>query len=122
MKRINKMSEIKNVKSDSLMLLKKYSVAGFLISLIPYLIYFLWLYAFETGENHTERVALFQGFFPKILQGRFIPTYLSIVLLFTAIFFNAKAINISGAFWKLFNIIVLVLCGLLLALNLFSLL
>ncbi|MFT6971747.1 MAG: amino acid permease [Roseivirga sp.] len=87
---------------------------------IPLTIYGVWLYVFDLGTTQAERVEIFHGYFPDFLHGRWDTTYVSIIFCVLAIILSSKNMKLSVKIWKAVNIIILVLSGLLLLLNLFS--
>ena len=93
--------------------------AVFLI--VPVIIYAVWLWAIEQGNDHNERVEIFQQSFPSFLQGRFTTTYLSIVLLAGSVYFSIEAVKYTKGIPKALSFFVLIVGGLLLFLNVFSL-
>ncbi|MEJ2003881.1 MAG: hypothetical protein P8X57_02730 [Cyclobacteriaceae bacterium] len=96
-------------------------ITGFLFFIIPAAIYGLWINAVNKVEQHEQRVELFRSYFPEFLQGRFHITYLSIIFLVVAVWMFAIVIGKSEGNLKYTAIILQVLSGLLLFLNVFSL-
>ena len=88
--------------------------------LIPLSIMALWIYVFDLGTTQAERVAIFKDYFPDFLNGRWSTTILSITFCIIAIIFSSNNLKLSKKFWKILNVIILVISSLLLFLNLFS--
>lgn len=101
-------------------LLKFLTFLGLLCFSLPLSIYGLWIHAANLGHNQSERVAIFNSYFPAYLRGRFDTTLLSIAFCILAIIFCIKSMSLSGKLWEITNIIILILSSLLLFLNLFS--
>lgn len=99
---------------------KLLSLIGFLCFAIPSYIYLLWIQAFSLGTDQTERVSVFKSYFPEFLNGRWDITVLSILFCTTAAVTSGIAVINSSTLWKLFNSLILLLSGLLLFLNVFS--
>ena len=100
--------------------LKGFTLLGFICLLIPLTIYGLWMSAFGLGTNQSERVTIFNEYFPDFLHGRWGTTLLSITFCILAIVFSSISLKLSGNFWKFLNITILLFSTLLLLLNLFS--
>ena len=101
-------------------LLKILTFVGLLCLSVPLSILGLWIYAFNLGDSQTNRIAIFNSYFPNFLHGRFDTTYLSVAFCILAIILSSISLKLSGKLWKVLNIIILVFSILLLLLNLFS--
>ena len=86
---------------------------------VPISIFGLWIYAFDLGNSQTERVAIFNDYFPDFLHGRWDITFLSIAFSIAAIAFSSIGLRLSKMSWKALNIIIIIFSSLLLLLNLF---
>jgi hypothetical protein len=109
------------MKPVNSIILKTLSFIGVAALSIPLIILGLWIHSFNHGTTQAERVSLFDTYFPGFLQGRYDTTYLSMIFCILAIVSSIVCLKLSGKFWKVLNILVLGLSGLLLLLNLFSL-
>lgn len=98
------------------------TLLGFVCWLIPSFIYALWIKASNIGSTQAERVTIFKSYFPEFLSGRWSTTLLSIALCGLAVALNLIAISSIKSKFKVFNFVILVLSGLLMALNVWSML
>ena len=98
------------------------SFLGFICWLIPSSIYGLWIYASGLGTNQAERVKIFRGYFPEFLSGQWGTTLLSVALCALAVLCSLIAIANSKTLLRVLNFMIMILSGLLLALNLWSML
>lgn len=87
---------------------------------VPITIYVLWIKAANLGDSQAERVEIFRTNFPEYLHGRWDTTLVSIFFCYLALFLSGYSLMISKGVWKVLNALTLLFCGLLLALNLFS--
>lgn len=108
------------MKSSNQTQLKIFTLLGLICFLIPLSIYSLWIYVFDLGRTQAERASIFKDYFPDVLNGRWSTTLLSIAFCSVAIIFGGMSMKLSGKPWKILNSIILILSGLLLLLNLFS--
>ena len=88
--------------------------------IIPFSIYSLWIYVFNLGTTQAERVSVFKDYFPDFLDGRWSTTIFSIIFSISAVILSSINLKHLKKIWKLINIIILILSGILLFLNLFS--
>jgi hypothetical protein len=88
--------------------------------IITFSIYVLWIYVFDLGTTQAERVVIFKDYFPDFLNGRWSITILGIIFCIISIIFSTNNLKLSKKFWKVLNVIILIISGLLLFLNLFS--
>ena len=102
-------------------LLKILTFTGLFCTAVTISIFSLWGYAFNSGNNQADRVAIFTSYFPSFLRGVNDITCLSIVFCITAITLSGIGLTISIKIWKWLNIFILVLSILMLLMNLFSL-
>jgi hypothetical protein len=109
-----------NMGKSNQFLLKILTVLSLIFLSFPLLIYRLWIKAFNLGTSQSERVSIFNSYFPDSLQGRWDTTYLSISFCLLAIILSSICLKLSQKFWKILNIIILIFSSLLLLLNLFS--
>ena len=109
-----------NMGKSNQFLLKILTVSSLIFLSFPLLIYRLWIKAFNLGTSQSERVSIFNSYFPDSLQGRWDTTYLSISFCLLAIILSSICLKLSQKFWKILNIIILIFSSLLLLLNLFS--
>lgn len=100
--------------------LKVLTLASLICLLIPFSIYGLWIYVLDLGTTQAERVAIFKGYFPDFLNGRWDTTFLGIVFCVSSIILSSISLKMSGKSWKRLNYIALIISSLLLFLNLFS--
>lgn len=100
--------------------LKILTLVSLVCIIIPIIIYGLWIYVFNLGTNQYERVALFNDFFPEFLNGRWDTTYLGIAFCVFAIILSSISMKLPNMFWKVLNVLILVISCLLLFLNVFS--
>ena len=100
--------------------LKVFSLISLACLAVPLSIYVLWIYVAELGTTQAESVAIYKTYFPVFLGGRWDTTLLSIVFCAASIFFSSISLEHSQKVWKIFNVTVLVISSLLLALNVFS--
>ena len=108
------------MKSSNETQLKAFTLLGLICCLIPLSIYSLWIYVFDLGTTQAERVSIFKDYFPDLLEGRWSTTLLSIAFCSLAIIFSGMSMKLSEKPWKVINSVILILSGLLLLLNLFS--
>lgn len=88
---------------------------------IPLVLWGLWIYSFNQGENQMERVKIYLQFFPESLRGRFTLAFIGLVSSFIGsllafVYWNQKT---SGL--KTLSLILVVVGGVMLILSLFSL-
>lgn len=102
-------------------LLKLMTFAGVLFMSIPILIQGLWIYVFNLADNQSDRILIFQSYFPEFLQGRYVATYLSLAFCLLAIILSSNSLKLSGKLWKSVNMMILIISSILLLLNLFQL-
>ena len=88
--------------------------------IIPFSIYSLWIYVYNLGTTQAERVSVFKDYFPDFLDGRWSTTIISIIFSISAVILSSINLKRLKKFWKLINILILILSSLLLFLNLFS--
>ena len=88
--------------------------------LISLSLFLLWIYAFEQGNSQIDRVNIFNSYFPEFLHGRFTKTYFSIALCVLSIVLSSKSLALKNTLMKTSNIIIMIISGILLCLNLFS--
>jgi hypothetical protein len=100
--------------------LKILSLVGILCLSIPLSIMGLWIYCCKLEETQNERVSIFNSYFPGFLQGQYDSAFLSIAFCILAGALSIICLKLSGKLWRILNILNLALCGLLLLLNLFS--
>ena len=108
-------------KSLTPQLLKTLTFIGLFCVAVPISIFFLWGYAYHSGNNQADRIAIFNSYFPSFLRDAKDITYLSIVICISAIIVSGTGLTISSKLWKWLNIIILVLSILMMLMNLFSL-
>jgi len=108
-------------KKTSLAKLTLLAATSFVSILIPCVSWGLWVYCFNSRSNQADRVTMYDSYFPDFLNGRY--TISLICILFCII-----GIILSSIYWskkpfllKSFSIIVLVVGGIMLLLNMFSL-
>ena len=111
----NEKTEMKSLNQTHLKIL---TLVSLICLLIPYSILGLWIYVSDLGTTQTERVAIFKDYFPDFLNPGWGVALLSIVFCIIAIIFSSISFKLSGKFWKVLNIIILILSSLLLLLNL----
>jgi len=100
--------------------LKGLTIISITCSIISFTIYGMWIHAFNLGTTQTERVAIFKNYFPDFLNGRWDITFIEIAFCVSAIILSSTSLKFSIKFWKSVNILIIILSGLLLLLNLFS--
>lgn len=88
--------------------------------IIPFSIYSLWIYVYNLGSTHAERVSVFKDYFPDFLDGRWSTTKISIIFSISAVILSSINLKHLKGIWNLINIVILILSSLLLILNLFS--
>ena len=96
------------------------TLISLICTLIPLVIYGLWIYAFNLGTTQAERVTLFKNYFPDFLNGRWDTTFISIAFCVVAILLSTLNLKKLKNFWRTLNILIVVISSLLLFLNLFS--
>jgi hypothetical protein len=101
-------------------ILKILTFTGLFFLTIPISILGLWVHAFNLGDTQTDRVAIFDSYFPDYLQGRWDTTLISIAFCVLAIVLSSFSLTLSEKLWKILNIIIVAFSILLLLLNLFS--
>ncbi|MDV7398642.1 hypothetical protein RZS08_44970, partial [Arthrospira platensis SPKY1] len=79
-----------------------------------------WIYASGQGGSHAESVALFRSYFPPFLQARGSTAGVSLLFCAAAMALSLYGNNLRPWYWKAFNISVVVLAGLLILMNLWS--
>ena len=109
-----------NMKKSNQLLLKTLTFVSIILLSIPLLVYGLWIQAFNLGATQSERVLVFNSYFPDFLQGRWDTTYLSITFCILAIILSSICLKLSQKLWRALNIIILIFGSLLQLLNLFS--
>jgi len=97
-------------------------IAGVVCFLIPALIYAFWIHSYNRFDQHEERVEYFKSHFPEFLQGRFDAAYVGILFLAAAVWLFARVIAKTEGPLKYTALVLQILSGLLLFLNVFSLL
>ncbi len=117
----NKPEELKESKILTSRVLKILTYLGLVCFFIPLSILGLWIYAFDLEDNQTDRVAIFNSYFPNFLHGRYDTTYLSLAFCLLSIVLSSVSLKLSGKLWKAMNIVILVFAIMLLLLNLFGL-
>lgn len=90
---------------------------GFICMVIPFIIYALWIRAFNLGSSQTERLLIFNEHLPDFLARGSNVTIISIAFSVLAIIFSSMSLMKLKGIWRLFNILTLVLSGVLLLLN-----
>ncbi len=108
------------MKTKNWIVLKILSFVGLIFSAFPIIILGLWIHSFNHGTTQAERVSLFDNYFPESLRGRFDTAYLSIAFCILSMISAIVSLRLPGKIWKVMNIIVLCLSGVLFFLNLFS--
>ena len=101
--------------------LKTLTFTGLFCLSVPLSISGLWILAFNSGVNQTERVEIFRSYFPGFMQGRFDLTILILAFCFLAFTSGLMGIKSPGKIWKSMNIFILVFSIVLAILNLFQL-
>ena len=109
------------MKKSNQFILKTLTFVSLIFLSIPLFIYGLWIQAFNLGTCQSERVTIFNSYFPDFLHGRWDITYLNIVFCILAIILSSFCLKLPQKLWKVLNIIILIFSCLLLLLNLFSL-
>ena len=99
---------------------KKFTLLGLSCAAIPLLIFGLWIYAFNSGDNQQNRVEIFNHFFPEFLHGRYSVAYLNLVFSILSICISFINISIKETAWKVLNIFILVIGLIMVLLNLFQ--
>jgi len=102
-------------------LLKILTLLGLFSIVIPISIIGLWMHSCNLGADQADRVSIFNSYFPDFLHGTYSTTLLSIVFCVIAIILSIICLKTSKRLWKIINIVVIVISGLLLFLNMFSL-
>ena len=100
--------------------LKAFSLVGILFGLIPVVIFALWIYANSQTDGYPENVELFHSYFPVWLQGRWSTTYVSLICCVLCMTACGIGVALKGRGWRLINRTFVILAGLLLCLNLWS--
>ena len=100
--------------------LKISSIAGLVAVSVPVIILGLWIYASSHGTSHQESQAIYKSYFPTFLHQRFYPTYLSMLFGFFTYLLVFQGLKLSSIFWKVLNIMVLIICSLLMMFNLWT--
>ena len=102
--------------------LKILFLLGILFSVVPLAIWGLWIYVFNLSDNHTDRVAIYESYFPAFLHGRYPIALLIVAFCVLSIILSSISLKLSGTICKTLNIFILILCGFLLLLTLWGLL
>ena len=63
------------MKKSNQFFLKTLTFVSLIFLSIPILIYGLWIQAFNLGTSQSERVTIFNSYFPDFLHGRWDITY-----------------------------------------------
>jgi hypothetical protein len=100
--------------------LKILSLFGVLCLSVPFSIFGLWIYSWNLGTTQDERISIFKSYFPGFLQGQHYSAFLSIAFCILAGILSIICLKLPGKSWRILNIFNLAFCGLLLFLNLFS--
>ncbi len=108
------------MKKSNQLIIKTLTFVSLIFLSIPLLIYGLWIQAFNLGKTQSERVSIFNNYFPDFLHGRWDTTYLGITFCILAIILSSICLKLPQKLWKALNIIILIFSSLLLLLNLFS--
>lgn len=90
---------------------------GFICMLIPFMIYALWIRAFNLGLSQTERLLIFNEYLPDFLAGGNSTTIVSIIFSVLAVILSCISLMKLIGIWRLLNILILVLSSVLLFLN-----
>ena len=101
-------------------ILKTFAILALIATSVPVTIMALWIKAANLGNTHAERVAIFYSYLPEFLHGRWNATYMSIAFCILALLLSGKSMKLSCRWWRAFNILILTVSGVLLFLNLFS--
>jgi len=109
------------MKKSNQFLFKALTFVSFIFLSITLFIYGLWIQAFNLGKTQSERVSIFNNYFPDFLHGRWDITYLNITFCILAIVLSSICLKLPEKLWKVLNIIILILSSLMLLLMLFSL-
>jgi len=87
---------------------------------IPFSIYSLWIYVYNSVTTQAERVSIFKDYFPDFLDGSWSTTIISVIFCSSAVILSSFNLKHLKGIWSLTNIVILILSSLLLFLNLLS--
>lgn len=96
---------------------KKLTLLGFTCMLIPFILYALWIQAFNKGATQAERLLIFKTNLPNFLVESNSTMKISIVFSALAIILSSMTLMKLKGIWRLFNILILALSCILLFLN-----
>ncbi len=108
-------------KKISLAKLTVLAATSFVSTLIPCIFWGLWTYCFNSQKNQADRVAMYNSYFPDFLNGRYTISLICILFSLIGIILSSIYWNKKTFLLKCFSIIVLVAAGIMLLLNMFSL-
>lgn len=102
--------------------LKIWTLAGILCLLVPLSVILLWHHISGFEMPREAKVELFKSYFPGFLRGRWATSYMSGGFSILTIIFSGLGLGLDGIWWRILNLIVLILGSLFFLWFLFTLL
>lgn len=99
----------------------KMTLASIAFVFIPVLLMIFWFNASSIGENHEDKMNLFNSFLPEVLTPHGRASMLSIILCLCSLFFSLRSLNSKKITMRIVNLILTTLAGVLLLMNIWSL-
>lgn len=99
----------------------KMTLASIAFVFIPLLLMIFWFNAASIGENHDERMIIFNSFLPEVLTAHGRASMLSIILCLCSLFFSLSSLKSKKIAMRMVNLILTALAGILLLMNIWSL-
>lgn len=100
--------------------LKRLSVSGLVVLLIPLSLFLLWEYVAFKDLGYPESSEEYRRYLPSFLQARFAGNYLGVFCSILAFMFSSMGLKLQEKGWRRLNTTVLILGILFLAINLWS--
>jgi len=79
----------------------------------------LWIFVFDMAPTQAERVAIYHSYFPEFFHSRWALTLFGIALCGMAITLSIINLMLTGL-WRILNLLILIISGLMLSLHVFS--
>ena len=99
-----------------------FTLVSFITILLPILTWGLWIHSYNSQGNQADRLKMYLDYFPEFLRGRYTLPLISILLCILTLFFSTIAWKYKSTLFKFLSVILMIVGGLTLLLNLFTLL
>ena len=80
----------------------------------------LWIYVYDLSNVQSERVAIFNSYLPKFMENTTVSAGISMLFCVTALVLSIISLKTSNRMIRATNVLIIVIGGIILCLNVFS--